>query len=99
MTEGWRRWESRGVNALFPLLLFLNGSDHSAVFLTESKTLRQAAIKIIPADRAAADTQLSYWRTAGTLSHPHLIRLMEADRCQLFSSAYPFVFHVYAYQT
>jgi Protein kinase domain len=99
MTEGWRRWEGEVVNAVFPLLRFLNGSDHSAVFLTESKTLRQAAIKIIPADRAAADTQLSYWRTAGTLSHPHLIRLMEADRCQLDSRAYLFVVMEYADQT
>ena len=38
MTEGWRRWEGEVVNAVFPLQRFLNGSDHSAVFLTEDKT-------------------------------------------------------------
>ena len=99
MTEGWRRWEGEVVNAVFPLQRFLNGSDHSAVFLTEDKAHQHAAIKIIPADKVAADTQFSYWRTAGTLSYPHLIRFLDTGRCQLEGRPYLFVVMEYADQT
>ena len=59
MGEEWRRWEGEVVNGVFPLQRFLNGSDHSAVFLTEDKAHQHAAIKIIPADRTAdGDTAL-----------------------------------------
>ena len=99
MTEGWRRWEGEVVNGVFPLQRFLNGSDHSAVFLTEDKAHQYAAIKIIPADKVAADTQFSYWRTAGTLSYPHLIRFLDTGRCQLEGRPYLFVVMEYADQT
>jgi hypothetical protein len=99
MTEGWRRWEGQVVNALFPLRRFLNGSDHSAVFLTEDKAHNYAAIKIIPADRVAADAQLAHWRTAGALSHPHLIGLVDAGRCHLGARACLFVVMEYSEET
>jgi outer membrane biosynthesis protein TonB len=99
MTEGWRRWEGEVINAVFPLQRFLNGSDHSAVFLTEDNAHQYAAIKIIPADKVAADTQFSYWRTAGTLSYPHLIRFLDTGRCQLEGRPYLFVVMEYADQT
>lgn len=99
MMEGWRRWEGELVNGVFPLQRFLNSSDHSAVFLTEDKAHQHAAIKIIPADKVAADTQFSYWRTAGTLSYPHLIRFLDTGRCQLEGRPYLFVVMEYADQT
>jgi hypothetical protein len=96
-TEIWSKWESQVVNGTFPLRRFLGRSNHSVVFLTESRAynLVNAAIKIIPADPARADAQLSRWQAAADLSHPHLIRLLESGRCKL--GGHPFLFVVTEY--
>jgi TonB family protein len=99
MTEDWTKWESQLVNGVFPLRRFLGKSDHSVVFLTEAQGFPNAAIKLVPADPVQAEAQLSNWRTVASLSHPHLIRLLDMGRCQL--GGYPFLFVVmeYAEQT
>ncbi len=80
--EDWKKWEGR-VDAKFPLRQWLGGSDHSAVFVTERPGQSQkVAIKLIAAD-ADADKQLTRWRAAAQLSHPHLMRIYEAGRCRL----------------
>jgi TonB family protein len=96
-TEIWTKWESQVVNGVFPLRRFLGRSNHSVVFLTECKAqnLASAAIKIMPADSARADAQLSRWRMIGGLSHPHLIPLLEAGSCKL--GGHPFLFVVTEY--
>jgi outer membrane biosynthesis protein TonB len=96
-TEIWTRWESQVVNGIYPLRRFLGRSNHSVVFLTEcrAQNLAHAAIKIIPADPARAESQLSRWQLAASLSHPHLIRLLEAGRCKL--GGHPFLFVVTEY--
>ena len=101
MTEDWtKEWERRIVNGTYPLRRFLGRSDHSVVFLTECKTptAAQAAIKIMPAYPSLAEAQLSHWRRVATLSHPHLIRLLEAGRCQLGGHDFLFVVMDYAEQ-
>jgi serine/threonine protein kinase len=92
MTEDWAKWESQIVNGAFPLLRFLGKSNHSVVFLTEAQGSANAAIKLIPADPTQAEAQLSNWRIAAALSHPHLIRLFDLGSCQL--GGYPFLFVV-----
>ena len=101
MTEVWTKWEGEVINGAFPLRRFLSGSDHSGVFLTEYKAQNfpSAAIKIVPADPALTEAQLSHWRTAATLSHPHLIRLLDAGRCQLGGHQFLFVVMEYAEET
>lgn len=96
-TEIWTKWESQVVNGIFPLRRFLGRSNHSVVFLTEcrARNLANAAIKIIPSDPARAESQLSRWQLAASLSHPHLIRLLEAGRCKL--GGHPFLFVVTEY--
>jgi serine/threonine protein kinase len=91
MTEDWKRWESQVVNGIYPLRRFLGHSDHSVVFLTEfpAETV-PSAIKLIPADPKAAIAQLSYWRVASSLSHPHVVRLFDTGRCQL--GGHPFLY-------
>jgi TonB family protein len=94
MTEDWtREWERRIVNGVYPLRRFLGRSDHSVVFLTECKAqnVAQAAIKILPANPALTETQLEHWRRVATLSHPHLIRLLDAGRCQLGGHHFLFI--------
>lgn len=101
MTEDWTKWESQVINGAYPLRRFLARSDHSVIFLTEytKSTAGDAAIKLIPADSASSAAQLGYWKDAVALTHPHLIRLFDAGRCQL--GGYPFLFVVmeYAQQT
>jgi TonB family protein len=101
MTEVWTKWEDHVINGVFPLRRFLSASDHSAVFLTEYKAqnIHNAALKLMPAIPALAQAQLSYWKTATTLAHPHLIRLFEAGRCQLEGLQFLFVVMEYAEQT
>jgi outer membrane biosynthesis protein TonB len=96
-TEIWTKWESQVVNGIFPLRRFLGRSNHSVVFLTECRArgLGSAAIKIIPADTARAEGQLSRWHLAASLSHPHLIRVLESGRCKL--GGHPFLFVVTEY--
>jgi TonB family protein len=100
MTEVWPKWQSEVVNGVYPLRRFLGGSDHSAVFLTECKAQNAAtaAIKIVPAERVTL-AKLSHWRTAAGLSHPHLIRLLDAGLCQLGGRQFLFVVMEYAEQT
>jgi TonB family protein len=101
MTEVWPNWQSEVINGVYPLRRFLSGSDHSAVFLTECKAqdFPTAAIKIIAAERVLTQAQLSHWMTAAGLSHPRLIRLLDAGQCQLGGRQFLFVVMEYAEQT
>src|ERR1700742_3529056 len=96
-TEIWKKWESQVVNGVFPLRRFLGRSNHSVVFLTECRrqNLPNAAIKRFPEDPSQSETQLSRWRVAAGLSHPHLMRLLDAGRCKL--GGHPFLFVVTEY--
>jgi TonB family protein len=86
-------WEQLGeqfigqnVDGSFPLLQFLGGSESAAVFLTErhdGDRIVKAAIKLIPAAPENNELQLSRWRMAAELSHPHLLRLFEVGSCGL----------------
>lgn len=82
MTDTWKRWEGQVVNGEFPLQRYLGGSDHSAVFLTQRGS-EKAAIKLIAADPENAEAQLSRWRLAAKLSHPHLLRIFDMGRAKL----------------
>ena len=64
---------------------YLGGSEFSAVFVTERRVPEpeKAAIKLIVADPANSEIQLSRWESAAKLTHPHLLRLFEAGRCNL----------------
>jgi TonB family protein len=84
MTDAWKQWEGELVDGRFQLLQFLGGSDHSAVFLAESKQPSQrVALKFVDANPATAQLQLSRWERAAKLSHPHLLEILHSGRCQL----------------
>ena len=101
MTDIWSKWESQVVNGVFPLRRFLGRSNHSVVFLTEyaARNFSNAAIKLVPADPLLAEPQLSYWRRAAAFSHPHLICILDAGRCQLGGHPFLFVVMEYAEET
>ena len=75
----------RIIGERFPLLERLGGTGQSSVFLTQLHGYppRKAAIKLIPANVADADTRIARWQETSALSHPHLIQLFHAGRCNL----------------
>ena len=100
MSEVWTKWEGQVVDGTFPLRRYLGGSDHSGVFLTEDpkENLANAALKLVPAVPTLADSQLSHWRAAAGVSHPHLISLFTLGRGQLGSLQCLYVVMEYAEQ-
>lgn len=85
MSELWAKWEGQVIDGGFPLRRLVGVSDHSGVFLTEAPAhnLPKAALKLVPAIPTLAESQLAYWNAAASLSHPRLLRLFAAGRCQL----------------
>ena len=85
MSETWKRWEGQSVNGEFPLLRYLGGSRHSAVFLTRLKgsATEHAAIKLIASDPNTAVSQLQRWKKSAEILHPHLLRIFESGSCEL----------------
>src|SRR6266849_5626935 len=96
--EAWKQWEGRVVIGGFQLRQYLGASDHSAVFLTErsEREPQKVAIKLISADPSNAELQLTRWRLAAKLSHPHLIRLFQIGRCRLGNMPLLYVVMEYA---
>jgi TonB family protein len=85
MTESWKTWEGRVADGQFHLRRFLGATDRSATFLTEcpAQESQIAAIKFIAADPDTSEIQLTRWRLAAKLSHPHLARIFASGRCLL----------------
>src|SRR6266404_197142 len=101
MSEGWTSCQGHVVNGVFPLGRYLGCSNHSGVFLTVSAARRppEVAVKLIPTNRALAESQLPRWKRAGALAHPHLLRLWEWGGCQLDGLPYLYTVMEYADQT
>jgi len=85
MSELWKKWEGQVADHKYHLRQYLGSTDHSVVFLAEfhDPELRQAAVKFISADLANPEKQLAAWNTAAQLSHPNLVRIYGAGRCQI----------------
>ena len=85
MSESWKNWEGHVAGGQFHLRRLLGATDRSAVFLTEAPAQESqiAGIKFIPADPDAGEIQLTRWRLAARLSHPHLARIFASGRCLL----------------
>ena len=97
MTNAWKQQEGQIVDGRYRLVLYLGGSDHSAVFLTELPNTRErAAIKLIGSDPAETDSQLSRLRRAAKLSHPHLARILESGQAQIGNARVVFLVTEYA---
>jgi hypothetical protein len=100
MSEAWATLEGHVVNGVFPLRRYLGSSDHSGVFLTEfaGREPSEVALKLVRATPSLADSQLSRWLTASGLDHPHLLRLLDAGRCQVDGLHYLYAVMEYADQ-
>jgi hypothetical protein len=97
----WTSLEGSVVNGVFPLHRYLGGSDFSGVFLTESskRTPSEVVIKLVPVIATPAEVQLSRWLIAADLSHPHLLRIFEAGKCEVEGLHYLYAVMEYGDQT
>jgi TonB family protein len=85
------------VDGKFQLLQWLGNSEHSTVFRTELPWQKQkAAIKLLPVTAQNVEEQISQWKIAATLSHPHLLRIFDAGVCQIMGSRLLYVVMEYA---
>jgi len=91
-------WVGRTIDRTFPLLQWLGGSEQSDVFLTDLPGApgQRAALKLIPAGAAGAQEKIAAWATAKTLSHPHLLRVLDSGRCDVDGTAFLYVVTEYA---
>ena len=101
LSEVWTRWQGHVINGEFRLGRCLGCSDHSGVYLTRSAAIGGAdlALKLVPTNRALAEQLLPRWKRAGTLAHPHLLRLLAWGGCQLEGLPYLYLVMEYADQT
>ncbi len=93
-----RDWTGRVIDGRFTLLRWLGGTERSGVFLTElpGPPAQKAAIKLIAADGGDAEARIAGWAATATLSHPHLIRLLDTGRCQTDGAALVYAVMEYA---
>ncbi|HEX3739476.1 MAG TPA: TonB family protein [Terriglobales bacterium] len=91
-------WKGQTIDGKFPLLEWLGGSTHSAVFRTQlpGSSMQPAAIKLVRADRPDAAQQIAAWRGLVTLSHSHLLRIFHAGHCQMSGAPWLYVVTEYA---
>jgi serine/threonine protein kinase len=101
MSDVWTRWQGYVIHEVFPLGRCVGCSDHSGVFLSKSAALgpSEVAVKLVPADRALAESHLPRWKRAGGIAHPHLLRLLQWGGCQLDGLPFLYVVMEYADQT
>jgi TonB family protein len=78
-------WIGQVVDGKFPLIQWLGSNGPSDVFLTElqSDARQKAAIKFIPANDPYAEARMAGWSAGKKLSHPHLMRLVDAGQCEI----------------
>jgi serine/threonine protein kinase len=96
MDRSWKQYEGQIVNEEFCLRQYLGASWQSAAFLAERSDSLRAAIKLIPAESANAELQLSRWISAAALSHPNLLKIFQTGRCRLDNSDFLYVLTEYA---
>jgi TonB family protein len=91
-------WTGRDVDGRFPLLEWLGGSEWSGVFLTELQGhgSQKAVLKLIAANTRDANTQMDCWASTKNLSHPNLMPLFCAGRCQIDNASLLYVVTAYA---
>lgn len=89
MTIRWEEWEGRTVDGKYLLGNYLGGSEASAVFRTRianagaKQDAADAAIKLVCAGGAAAESYLRHWQAASELTHPNLIRILAVGDARL----------------
>lgn len=82
-TSHHRGWEGQTVDGKFALLEWLGGTADRDVFLTLRQGGHKAAIKLIQAEGTDADDYLAQWEIAKSLTHRHLMPVVDYGRCTI----------------
>jgi TonB family protein len=98
MSEFWKAWEGQVVDGAFHLGEYLSSHENRAVFLTEygERDSQKAVIKLVLGSPHSTERELRRWVLASKLSHPHLLRIFRAGRCQVNETALIYVVMEYA---
>lgn len=91
----------RVIDERFPLLEELGGTEWTSAWLTEldDAWAQKAAIKLFPFESVDEDATADRWDIARTLSHPNLMPLLDAGRCDLDGEDLFYVVTEYADET
>ncbi|HEX8712651.1 MAG TPA: protein kinase, partial [Terracidiphilus sp.] len=91
----------RIIDGRFPLLRELGGTASTSAWLTEldDRRAQRAAIKLFPFKSVNPIATLARWDVARTLSHPHLMPLFHAGRCEVEGEDLLYVVTEYADET
>lgn len=78
-------YAGRLIDGRFTLVRPLGATGSTSVFLAEfgNEPKQKATIKLIPAAAVNAEACMARWERAKSLSHPHLIRLLQYGRAEL----------------
>jgi TonB family protein len=96
MFETWKDLEGAIVDERFRLGRCLGSTEAGAVFLLDGQEGPRTAIKLVACDQQSAEARLARLRAAERLSHPHLLRLLQAGHCRLGEGAFLYVLMEYA---
>jgi TonB family protein len=80
MNEFGLQWVGQIIDGRIALSAYLGGSENTCVYATQLNG-RQAAIKLIRADRAQAKDHLLRWSRATGVAHPSLAQMFETGWC------------------
>jgi TonB family protein len=85
MTETWKQLEGQVVDGRFTLGEYLGGTEYSADFAVQAGTATadRGVLKIVITEPDKAEAQLQLWNRAAQLTHPNLLRVLHAGRCQV----------------
>ncbi len=97
MSETWQELEGKVLDEKLLLVRYLGGSGSGAVFLADEIGAGvPTAIKLIPVDPQAPEVQLARLRAAERLSHPNLLRTLDAGPYEAGSGQFFYVRMEYA---
>src|SRR5215470_4984383 len=79
-------WQGKVVEGKYPLLELIGTGPRGPVFRTELSTpdgRKSAAIKVIPVEGKHLQAELSRLVLSRALSHPNLIKILDAGQCEI----------------
>ena len=98
MSVNWKKLEGQSVEGKFALLEYVGAGERSGVFRTDHPGApgMKAALKILPAEAATAESQLARWKHAEKFAHASLLKIYESGAAQLGDQKFIYVVEEFA---
>jgi TonB family protein len=91
----WQEWSGRNIDGDISVGDYLGGSESGAIFSTLYAS-QKAVVRISVVDLAKVDDQLARLKTAESLSHPHLLKVLRSGRFAVEGTDYVYAVKEYA---